>query len=62
MMFLRTAVVLSLFSMASVCASFQQVQKYNAPRTVHGHPDLQGVWATEFLTMLEHPPLCKTSS
>ena len=26
------------------------------PRTVYGHPDFQGVWATGFLTRLERPP------
>jgi hypothetical protein len=34
----------------------QQVKRYQVPRTEHGHPDLQGVWATAFLTTLERPP------
>ena len=34
----------------------QRVQRYAAPRTEHGFPSFQGVWATEFLTMLERPP------
>ena len=34
----------------------QQAEPYAAPRTAQGHPDLQGVWVTEFLTMLERPP------
>ena len=33
----------------------QQVQGYTAPRTEHGQPDFQGVWATRFLTTLERP-------
>jgi len=33
----------------------QQSPHYTVPRTHDGHPDLQGVWATEFLTMLERP-------
>jgi hypothetical protein len=28
---------------------------YSVPRTEYGHPDLQGVWATDFLTPLERP-------
>ena len=34
----------------------QQVEPYTAPRTVDGHPDFQGVWATEFVTTLERAP------
>ena len=34
----------------------QQASEYAVPRTEHGHPDFQGVWATEFLTLLERPP------
>ena len=34
----------------------QEAEPYAAPRTAHGHADLQGVWVTEFLTMLERPP------
>ena len=34
----------------------QQPSTYQLPRTEHGHPDLQGVWATAFLTMMERPP------
>jgi hypothetical protein len=40
----------------STIALAQQIQRYTAPRTPHGHPDLQGVWATEFVTRLERPP------
>jgi hypothetical protein len=28
---------------------------YVVPRTEHGHPDFQAVWATAFLTRLERP-------
>ncbi len=33
-----------------------QPTPYTVPRTEYGHPDFRGVWATEFLTMLERPP------
>ena len=55
-MFLRlTVLALSASIVASGSARSQQVRRYTAPRTQHGQPDLQGVWATEFLTMLERP-------
>jgi hypothetical protein len=41
---------------ASASVGAQQPARYTAPRTEHGHPDFQGFWATEFLTMLERPP------
>ena len=34
----------------------EQPTSYAVPRTEHGHPDFQGVWATAFLTLLERPP------
>jgi hypothetical protein len=40
---------------ASTPALAQQAARYTAPRTEDGHPDLQGVWATAFLTTLERP-------
>ena len=40
----------------STSALAQQAPGYAVPRTEHGHPDFQGVWATKFLTMLEGPP------
>jgi hypothetical protein len=35
-------------------------QSYKAPRTPHGVPDLQGMWATGFLTTFERPPVFKS--
>jgi hypothetical protein len=43
--------------LASVASSAVVAQKpYLVPRTEHGHPDFQGIWATAFLTMLERLP------
>jgi hypothetical protein len=33
-----------LFSLIAVAAQAQQPQRYTAPRTADGHPDLQGIW------------------
>ena len=56
-MVLRLATMALLASVAAVPAGrAQQGQDYMAPRTEHGHPDFQGTWATEFITMLERPP------
>jgi hypothetical protein len=41
--------------MASASAFTEQPHRYEVPRTEHGHPDFQGLWATAFLTMLERP-------
>jgi hypothetical protein len=41
---------------ASASALTEQPRPYDVPRTEHGHPDFQGLWATAFLTMLERPP------
>jgi hypothetical protein len=46
---------------ASTAAIAQQpkpdpTKSYKVPRTEHGHPDFQGIWATAFLTMLERLP------
>ncbi len=40
----------------SVATAAQQRGGYSVPRTEHGQPDFQGVWATAFLTILERPP------
>ena len=51
---------LTLVLLASIAtpthAIAQQSEPYKVPRTVHGDPDFQGVWTTDFLTMLERPP------
>src|SRR5262245_5072340 len=36
-------------------ASPQTAESYRPPRTADGRPDLQGVWATAFMTGLERP-------
>jgi hypothetical protein len=41
---------------ASIPIRAQLPSRYSVPRTEHGHPDFQGVWATWFVTMLERPP------
>ena len=54
---LRLTVLALLASLAAAAsAPAQQVRRYTVPRTEHGHPDFQGVWATGFITMLERPP------
>ena len=47
--------VLAASIIASAPARAQRAGEYTVPRTEHGHPDFQGVWATAFLTMLERP-------
>ncbi len=56
MIYLRIALAFVLLVAATVLATAQQTAPYTVPRTEHGHPDFRGVWATEFLTMLERPP------
>lgn len=55
-MYLRLTLALLALLATSAAGLAQQVEPYDVPRTAHGHPDFQGVWATEFLTMLERPP------
>ena len=55
-MCLRLTLALLALLATSAAGLAQQVEPYDVPRTAHGHPDFQGVWATEFLTMLERPP------
>jgi hypothetical protein len=55
-MYLRLTLVALLASVASTAALAQQPRPYKVPRTEHGHPDFQGIWATAFLTMLERLP------
>ena len=55
----RVHLRLTLVVLASLAVSIpglaQQDASYAAPRTAYGHPDIQGVWATEFITELERP-------
>jgi hypothetical protein len=56
-MYLRLTAAAALASIVgSTPILAQQGGAYQVPRTEHGHPDFQGVWATAFLTMLERPP------
>ncbi len=55
-MYLRLTLAALLASVASTAALAQQPRPYKVPRTEHGHPDFQGIWATAFLTMLERLP------
>lgn len=48
------AVLASVVGSSAVLA--QQGSPYRVPRTEHGQPDFQGIWATDFLTMLERLP------
>lgn len=49
---------LTVFICVTATASLiaQQSQHYKVPRTEYGHPDIQGAWATAFLTMMERMP------
>jgi hypothetical protein len=55
-MYLRLTLAAVLASVASTAVVAQQAKPYTVPRTEHGHPDFQGIWATAFLTMLERLP------
>ena len=53
----------SVLLACAVCvapAGFAQTPKpapnYSAPKTSFGHPDLEGVWTSNFMTMLEGAP------
>ncbi|MEZ5488727.1 MAG: hypothetical protein R3F50_00210 [Gammaproteobacteria bacterium] len=54
---MQTRALFMLFSscLISVWANAQTDSAYQAPRTEHGQPDLQGVWGTRFNTLLERP-------
>ena len=53
---LRFSLPLLLSSLFSMSCGAQQVAPYSVPRTEHGHPDIQGIWVTEFATTLEALP------
>ncbi len=50
----RLLLSISLIAWASV-TNAQGADPYEAPRTIHGHPDFQGLWTTGFSTMMERP-------
>jgi hypothetical protein len=52
----RLVLMALLASVVSTAAVAQQPKPYKVPRTEHGHPDFQGIWATAFLTLLERLP------
>src|SRR5262245_37532621 len=55
-MYLRLiCVALVTSTVLSASAVGQRDRPYAVPRTAEGHPDFQGVWATQFLTLLERP-------
>jgi hypothetical protein len=60
-MYRRLTLVALLASVVASTAVFAQPRPekaipYKVPRTAHGHPDVQGIWVTAFLTMLERLP------
>jgi hypothetical protein len=48
-------VVLAVCLTRTLSVSAHDPERYTVPRTEHGHPDFQGIWATSFLTTLERP-------
>ena len=51
-----TALVIVLVSLSpSPAAGQDRAETWTAPRTPHGHPDLQGVWSNNGATPLERP-------
>lgn len=51
----RTGMLLAAVFAVHGSAAAQQPAPYNPPRTAHGAPDLQGVWAADFITPVERP-------
>ena len=47
--------VVALMTMAPLATAGQASDGWTAPRTVDGHPDLQGYWTTQTFTPLEQP-------
>lgn len=56
----RLAVFAVIALTAVAPARSQPPARYVVPRTEYGQPDLQGAWATEFLTTLERMPGAET--
>ena len=54
-MYKRLPLVLLVCLLSTLPLSAGNGTHYTVPRTEHGHPDIQGAWATAFLTMLERP-------
>jgi len=54
---IAAAICLSAISSSGVAADApkQSAKQWRAPRTVDGHPDLQGIWTSATLTRLERP-------
>ena len=47
--------ILILFGGGSVSGQSVETDGWAVPRTAHGHPDLQGIWANDSATPLERP-------
>ncbi len=54
-MYKRLPVVLLVCLISTLPVAAGNGDHYTVPRTEHGHPDFQGIWATSFLTTLERP-------
>ena len=54
-MYKRLTVALLACLIGTLPVSAGNGRHYQVPRTEHGHPDFQGIWATSFLTTLERP-------
>ena len=54
-MYKRLPLVLLVCLISTLPLSAGNGSDYAVPRTEHGHPDFQGIWATSFLTTLERP-------
>ena len=49
------AAMVALMTMAPLATAGQTSDGWTAPRTADGHPDLQGIWASDSATPLERP-------
>src|SRR5690242_14655628 len=50
-------VIVALVStVGPLAAQTKTADKWKAPRTADGHPDLQGIWTTQTFTPLQRPP------